>query len=143
MRLYSLVEKIKTMIKRYVGIVISATIVLTTLLQCAPPEMQTACEQLDEIDLQMLNMIKQIKSEYEHDQKFLAAFNDAQLYWTQYRNRQVKAIFPLSPNKYEYNVGECKCEVYRDLTKLRVKELQKWLDGVPENTTCKGSYKVK
>ncbi len=131
------------MIKLHIGTVVGAAIILSALLQCAQPDKQTACEQLDEIDLQMLNMIKQIKNEYKHDQKFLAAFNDAQLYWTQYRNRQVKAIFPLTPNKYEYNVGECKCEVYRDLTKLRVKELQKWLDGVPENTTCKGSYKVK
>ena len=105
-------------------------------------EASTPCKQLDEIDLRMLNIIKQIEQEYQHDEIFLFAFNDAQIFWTQYRNRQVKAVFPLPPKKYDYPVGECKCEIYRDLTELRVKELQKWIDGVPSDITCTGSYKL-
>lgn len=101
------------------------------------------CKQLDEIDKKMLDMIEQIKEEYKGDKGFILAFNDAQVYWIQYRNRQVKAMFPKSPRKYKYDVGECKCKAYRDLTVIRVKELQKWLDGVSPSETCTGSYKIK
>jgi len=103
---------------------------------------KTACQQLDEIDLEMLNLVKQIKAEYRDDEVFIAALNDAQTFWTQYKNRQVKAVFPLSPKNYDYDVGECKCEIYRDLTVLRVKELQKWIDGVAAEVTCRGTYQV-
>ena len=113
-----------------------------TLAGCSEKTELNACQQLDEIDLKMLNIIKQIEQEYQHDEAFIAALKDAQLFWTQYRNRQVKAVFPLSPKNYDYEVGECKCEIYRDLTGLRVKELQKWLDGVSSEVTCQGSYKV-
>ncbi len=109
---------------------------------CSQSPETTACKQLDEIDLEMLNIIKQIEQEYQQDEEFMLALKDAQLFWTQYRNRQVKAVFTKSPKNYDYLVGECKCEIYRDLTALRVKELQKWLDGVSPEVTCKGSYKV-
>lgn len=101
------------------------------------------CAQLDAIDLKMLNLIKEIEEKYKADKAFIKAFKDAQVYWVQYRNRHVKAIFPLSPRKYAYDVGECKCEVYRDLTQDRVKQLQKWVEGVDEDKTCKGSYHQK
>ena len=112
------------------------------LAGCSEKNELTACQQLDEIDLKMLNIVKQIEQEYQHDEVFIAALKDAQLFWTQYRNRQVKAVFPMSPKNYDYEIGECKCEIYRDLTGLRVKELQKWLDGVSAEVTCPGSYKV-
>jgi len=57
----------------------------------------SACQQLDQVDLKMLNMLKEIKKVYKNDKPFIKALENAQIYWIQYRNRQVKAIFPLSP----------------------------------------------
>lgn len=100
---------------------------------------KTACEQLDEIDRVMLDLIEEIKEKKKDDKLFLTAFKDAQIYWIQYRNRQVKAVFPMSPNKYDYNVGECKCAIYRDLTLLRVEELKRWTKETPYTEDCPGT----
>ena len=102
----------------------------------------TVCERYDEIDLKMLNTIKQITAEYQGDEKFLDAFKDAQIYWIQYRNRQIKAVFPLQPKDYDYDVGACKCELYSELTTIRINELERWLQGVPAEENCAGSFKV-
>lgn len=122
---------------------VNMAILLLVIVGCTKPEeTKTACEQLDEIDLEMLNLIDQINKLYQDDKSFLKAFKDSQIYWIQYRNRQVKAVYPLSPRKYDFDVGECKCEVYRDLTKIRVKELKKWIEGMPESQ-CQGSIPIK
>ncbi len=105
-------------------------------------EQKTVCEQFDEVDLEMLTLIDDIKKEYAGKKEFLKAFDDAQIYWIQYRNRQIKAIFPFSPKQYKYDVGDCKCEVYRELTEVRIKELRKWVEGVPKSEICRGSYKT-
>ena len=102
----------------------------------------TACQRYDEVDLKMLNTIKQINSEYQNDEKFLYALKEAQIYWIQYRNRQAKAVFTLQPKQYDYPVGECKCELYTELTLIRIKELERWLKGVSPDEDCPGSYKV-
>lgn len=115
------------------------------VLSCQHKETKDPCKELDEVDRKMLDMVEQIKDEYKSNRVFLTYFKNSQIYWTQYRNRQVQAIFPPdSPRrKYEYDTGPCKCEVYCDLTEIRIRELQKWLDGVPKSTICRGSYKIK
>ena len=109
----------------------------TNTTETLPP-----CKEYSKADLEMLDLIDQIKEENKEDMVFLKAFDEAQIYWVQYRNRQVKAVFPLSPRKYDFNVGDCKCEIYSDLTKLRIEELRKWVVGVPEGN-CAGTYNKK
>lgn len=126
---------------------ITAIFLLSTLFSNCGQKQETSsdktvCEIYDEVDLKMLNIIELISDEYQHDEKFLAAFKDAQIYWIQYRNRQAKAVFPLQPKEYEYNVGDCKCKLYTELTRIRIKELEKWLDGVSADEECPGSFKV-
>lgn len=124
---------------------IGIPLLLLIIISCEKPATKDPCKELDAVDKKMLDMVEQIKGEYKSDRVFLTYFKNSQIYWTQYRNRQVQAIFPPdSPRrKYEYDTGPCKCEVYRDLTEIRIKELQKWLDGVPKDTNCRGSYKIK
>ncbi len=104
------------------------------------PEKQNPCKEFDKIDLEMLQIIDEINSRYAEDRKFIAAFKDAQIYWIQYRNRHIKAIYPLEPKKYDFDVGKCKCEVYSTLTLKRIEELKQWVDGVPEAAGCEGTF---
>jgi len=104
-------------------------------------ENETYCKQLDQVDLKMLNMLETIRTNNKADKEFLRAFNNSQIYWTQYRHMQIKAVFPLSPNKYDFNVGECKCKLSRDLTSRRVDDLKKWTSTQEGDVNCLGTYK--
>lgn len=116
---------------------------LVANLSCSNQTQENNCQQFDKVDLEMLNMIAVIEKEYQADKAFIKAFKESQIYWIQYRNRHIKAVYPLSPKKYNYDVGDCKCIIYRDLTLTRISELKKWIDGVPAEETCQGTYKVR
>lgn len=117
-------------------------LLINIFLGCSSPGEVNNCGAFDKVDLEMLNMIAAIEKEYQADKEFIKAFKESQIYWIQYRNRHIKAVYPLSPKKYNYDVGDCKCIIYRDLTLTRISELKKWIDGVPANETCQGTYKV-
>jgi uncharacterized protein YecT (DUF1311 family) len=127
------------MIKKLPILLILAAIAIS----CAKPEEDlTPCDALTQADREMLSLVEQIEAEFQNDKEFITAFKNSQIYWTQYRNRQVKAVYPKSPKKYDFDVGACKCELIREMTELRIKELRKWTDGIPESQ-CAGSYKTK
>lgn len=100
------------------------------------------CDALTKVDREMLDLVAEIEKDYKDDEVFITAFKESQIYWTQYRNRQVKAVFPLSPRKYDFDVGECKCELMSAMTSARIEELKKWTIGIGSNH-CHGTYKVK
>lgn len=91
------------------------------------------CEELNVVDREMLDIIDQIEEKYKDDQEFLTRFKDAQIYWIQYKDRHVRAMFPYKKKYYKENFGMtynyCKCKEWIRLTKLRNKELRRWLDG--------------
>jgi uncharacterized protein YecT (DUF1311 family) len=123
---------------------LTVLLVITAItISCAKPEEGLApCDALTQADREMLDLIEEIENEYQNDKEFITAFKNSQVYWVQYRNRQVKAVYPKSPKKYDFDVGACKCELMREMTELRIIELRRWTEGIPESQ-CAGSYKTK
>lgn len=103
------------------------------------------CSELDAVDLEMLNIHKEIMERYKSEERFLRRLQDAQVYWIQYKDRHIRSLYPLEKKYYEDEYGrtynQCKCKEATRLTRLRVKELRIWLNG-PSDQECPTSVNI-
>ena len=53
-----------------------------------------ACKKFDELDTKILSLMDKIEVKHKNDHHFLEAFNMEQVYWIQYRDRRLRAIYP-------------------------------------------------
>lgn len=106
---------------------------------------ENPCKELDAVDLEMLNIHKQIQKEYADDPLFLQKLQDAQVYWIQYKNRHIRSLYPKDSKFYKKNYDKqynyCKCAEAARLTVLRVKEMKLWLDGKHSGNDCPSSIR--
>ncbi|MEO1096317.1 MAG: lysozyme inhibitor LprI family protein [Bacteroidota bacterium] len=122
------------------------TLIITVSLgaACTNNSYESHCAELDAIDLEMLQVHEKIKSKYSGDERFLQRLQDAQVYWIQYKDRHIRALYPLEKKNYKEKYGktynQCKCKEAARLTYLRVEELKIWLDG-PIDPECPTSIK--
>lgn len=104
---------------------------------CNGPEDIDHCSEFDAIDLEMLNLINKIQTKHQDNKRFLSNFNMEQVYWIQYRDNHLRAIYPQDwDRKYRKEYGKevfnpCKCKEMTRFTKERIKELKLWLKGGP------------
>jgi len=97
------------------------------------------CEGYDNIDAEMLLVIEDIEEAFKDDRIFLKRFRDSQIYWTQYQDRHLRALYSKDWDLfYRKNYGKqifnsCKCKELIRLTSLRVDELKMYLNGGPNN----------
>lgn len=91
----------------------------------------------------MLDLIEQVRAKYQTNQRFLRNFNMEQVYWIQYRDTHLKAIYPEDWSRhYRKEFGKevfnpCKCKEMTRYTKERIKELKLWMSGGPaEQDNC-------
>ena len=119
-------------------------IILTGLIalfafSCANVESQDPCSEFDVVDLEMLNLIEEIKTKHADNQKFLSNFNMEQVYWIQYRDHHLKSLYPKDWKRHyrkEYGkevFNPCKCKEMTRYTKDRIEELNRWLEGGPSD----------
>ncbi len=98
------------------------------------------CKVYESLDLEMLNTYEEIGNKYkENDHNtFRKRLNMSQVYWVQYRDRFIKALFPLDKEDYtdQQNYSDCKCNELSVLTKSRIRELRAWLDGDVARIDC-------
>jgi len=92
-----------------------------------------------------LNYIYQrILQEYSKDVNFINNLKISQRLWIQYRDAELKAIFP---EKNTSNYGSmfltCWYSFLKDLTLERSTRLKIWINGIDEGEICNGSIKVK
>lgn len=121
--------------KNYLAILVF----LLTLVSCSTQESsEDSCTSFDALDLKMLNLIEQIQLKHKDDAKFLHNFNMEQVYWIQYRDTHLKAIYPRDWSRhYRKKYGKelfnpCKCKEMTRYTQERIKELKLWLNKGPE-----------
>ncbi|GAA5041939.1 hypothetical protein GCM10011506_43990 [Marivirga lumbricoides] len=102
------------------------------------------CDELDAVDLEMNNKVEEIQKKYANKKAFLKRFNSAQIQWIQYKNRHIRAVFPLKKEMYSEQYGKdynyCKCEELARLTKLRNNELERWLKPSENKENCPASW---
>ena len=102
----------------------------------------TECEKLDILDAEMQQLVKEIKTKYRAEQFFNKRFEMSQVYWIQYRDRHLRALYPLDWNTYyrkEYSAetfNECKCEELNRMTINRIRELVMYLGESEKKGKC-------
>ncbi len=125
---------------------------LLYMLACKPAndtrDYKEICVEFDNIDREMLDLIKTIRAKHKDHAKFQSNFNMEQVYWVQYRDTHLKAIFPEDWSRhYREQYGKelfngCKCQEMTRMTKNRIKELELWLEGGAGNEDCPSLWKV-
>jgi len=96
------------------------------------------CSEFDAIDLEMNNMIEEIRRVHSDKKMFLYWFNLEQVYWIQYRDNHLRTIYPNDWDRHyreEYGkelFNPCKCKEMTRYTKDRIKELKYWFDNPPK-----------
>lgn len=113
---------------------------------CAQTQAQMtadACAAYKKSDQSLNDTYKKILAGYSKDTLFLQKFKAAQRAWVTFRDAHLEALYPAADKQAEYGsmYSTCHCAALQELTEQRTKELQKWLDGVPEGETCRGSIK--
>ena len=128
-----------------------------TLLHCSSPREKTeqisykdVCEGYDVIDAEMLQVIDKIEEVFSADRQFLARFRDSQVYWIQYKDRHLRALYSKDwdlfyrKNYSKQVFNSCKCKELIRLTELRVKELKWYLnDGPSDQNDCPSAWNTK
>lgn len=108
------------------------------------PEYDNPCKEFDAVDLQMNKKVEEIQKTYANEKSFIKRFNSAQIQWIQYKNRHIRAVFPLNKEMYSEQYGKdynyCKCEESARLTKLRNAELDRWLKPSENKENCPASW---
>lgn len=112
---------------------------------CSESALLTPCTEFDQLDRKMLDIHEEIKVQYASHENFLKKLRDAQVYWLQYRDRHIRALYPQDKKKYKEEYGDtysqCKCDEMNRLTKLRIIELEIWLNGSDMHRGCPSSIK--
>ena len=95
------------------------------------------CATFDEIDVKIVALMDEIQIKHKGDRPFIDAFNMEQVYWVQYINRRLRAIYPKKRDQhYRKNNGKevfnpCKCRELLRLSERRIEDLQMYLIGGP------------
>jgi uncharacterized protein YecT (DUF1311 family) len=100
-----------------------------------------ACLELENSNAEMKRIHRQIIRYHKDNKRFITAFNKAQKAWSVYRDAQLAAIYPESPERYGSAYGMCRCTVLNDLTRERIETLKKWLSKGTEGDVCAGSLR--
>lgn len=98
---------------------------------------ENPCEAFDDLEVQLLDRIEQIKSKHSGDREFLRKLDNEQVYWIQYRNRRLRAMYPEDWDRiYRKQFGKetfnsCKCLEMLRMSENRMEDLAYYLDGAP------------
>lgn len=133
---------------RPLAIIMLAAIAFTGCEEKKPDAPFQACAEFDDADARMLKIIKQIQENHKGDRIFLNRFEMEQVYWSQYKERRLKAMYPQDWNRfYRKNYGNemfnsCKCLEYTRLTEDRIADLNMYLEkGPKDQEDCPNEFK--
>ncbi len=84
-----------------------------------------------------------ILMEYKGEKTLIKNLKISQKLWTNYMEAQMLTRFPEDEESREYSAFDLCWFTYREeLIHNRIKELQVWLDGIPEGDVCSGTVKL-
>jgi uncharacterized protein YecT (DUF1311 family) len=94
-------------------------------------------------DAKLNQIYKRILTKYKDEPVFLQKLQKAQKAWIVFRDAQMAARFPNSPDEYGSAFSMCYSIEMTTLTNERIKQLKKWDEGIKEGDVCCGSYHIK
>ena len=133
--------------KKCFMIKVFTTILLSLFFFCSYAQTQTDMDQTESNELtkadKKLNAVYQkIISDYRKDAVFIKNLKASQRLWIQFRDVELKMKYPDRPAGYYGSVQPiCQSVYLAQLTNDRIKDLQVWIDGIPEGDACAGSVK--
>ena len=106
---------------------------------------QCATDQLSEVDGKLNRVYQAILSQYKEDRDFLEKLRKAQRAWLNFRDAELEARFPAEQKQAHYGsvYPMCAAQFLVQLTQERIKQLQKWLEGLEEGDVCAGSVQIR
>ena len=95
------------------------------------------------VDKELNVVYNQILKKYSSDKVFLKKLKISQNLWVKFRDAEAEAKFPAEEKRYEYGsvFPLCYNSFLEELTKHRISELKKWLEGYEDGDICNGSIK--
>ncbi len=106
---------------------------------------QQSRKELKTVELELEQIITDIKIMYKGDSNFLVAFDKQEILWTKYRDAYLKMIFPEEDKRFFY--GSIYPVVYADrmtqITRMHIADIAIWLIGRDEGDLGYGSVKFK
>ena len=104
---------------------------------------QSAIDEYRQVDKRLNNIYSQILKEYRADTAFINNMKNAQRLWVQFRDAEMKMMYPdREPGYYGSIQPLCWYEYKKELTEERIKKLKQWLDGREEDS-CSPTIKSK
>lgn len=106
---------------------------------------QGACDESKRADADLNREYQQLLHQYRDDVRFIRNARRAQRAWIAYRDAQSGLLYPYAERRGAYGsvYPMCRCMAVLELTKKRVEELRRWVDGVEEGDVCSGSIKIR
>jgi uncharacterized protein YecT (DUF1311 family) len=104
---------------------------------------QDAAKKYQKADKELNTAYQKILKMYSSDTAFIRNLKNAQRIWVQFRDAEMKAIYPdREPGYYGSVQPTCWYTAMTVLTNDRIKKLKVWIDGVVEGDICSGSVRT-
>ena len=95
-------------------------------------------------DKELNQVYQQILNEYKEDTAFVKNLKASQRIWIQFRDAEMKMMYPDSEPGYYGSIHPMCWSIYKtELTNERIKKLKKWIVGQEEGDSCSPSIKLK
>ncbi|NLR59801.1 DUF1311 domain-containing protein [Chitinophaga polysaccharea] len=98
-----------------------------------------AGQEYKEADKKLNEIYQLIIKDYAANKTFIQNLKEAQRIWIQFRDAQVKAMYPAAAKTYGSVFPMCKANYLTELTHQRSEALRVWLNGLPQGDVCSGS----
>jgi uncharacterized protein YecT (DUF1311 family) len=130
---------------RLIGTVLLTFCFTVAFAQTQSEMNREACDDHKKADAELNKLYQQVLREYKADALFVQKMRNAQRAWVTYRDAYVDSLYPSANPQRDYGgvYPMCRCSVLEELTKRRVEELRRWVNGVEEGDVCSGSIKIR
>lgn len=116
-------------------------VLFSILISCTSKESnRNNCDLFDHADKQMLDLYTAIETKYQGQAEFLSKLSMSQVYWIQYRDRHLDALYPKKRKAYKNEdwskFTDCECQEMVRLTKERIETLNMWMTSQRDYADC-------
>lgn len=127
--------------KNVVSIILGVLLLVSFSYSQSQMEMnQNASNANNDADKKLNAVYQKILKLYSKNDLFVKNFKTAQKFWLQYREAQIEMKYPKRSKGYYGSVlPMCQANYLEELTNIRVKQLEVWLNKPIEGDVCLGT----